>query len=131
MSCNGYNKSRGCPCTFKGKFSIDDKMWCGVHKPHEIVECSICMDEVKTKADSKTLPCGHKFHSGCMLKWGNSSQANAHTCPMCRTPWREYIPKLYSSSVELEPIPIDEFEEDESLIIDLSGIAELVLEMLL
>ena len=128
MSCEGFNTSRGCPCSFKGKFTVNDKQWCGIHKPHEVVECSICMEDVISRQEMKTLPCGHKFHSGCMDKWSNSSQNNSHLCPLCRQQWREYVPKLHSSDVE--PIPMDEFEED-ILLIDLTGVAELIIEMLM
>jgi len=43
-------------------------------------ECVICLEEI-TKVTSRTLSCGHIFHSDCIDSW-NNIQIN---CPICRT----------------------------------------------
>jgi hypothetical protein len=42
-------------------------------------ECCICLD-VNNIQTWSFLPCGHKFHSSCVLTWLNNHQ----TCPICR-----------------------------------------------
>ena len=42
-------------------------------------ECVICLDTMNTD-NSKTLNCGHNFHTTCIESW-NSIQI---TCPICR-----------------------------------------------
>ena len=42
-------------------------------------ECSICLDNFDD-TDSLTLPCGHTFHTCCILEWFDKQM----TCPVCR-----------------------------------------------
>uniref|UniRef100_A0A0E0D1E3 RING-type domain-containing protein n=1 Tax=Oryza meridionalis TaxID=40149 RepID=A0A0E0D1E3_9ORYZ len=47
-------------------------------------ECAICLhgglDAAAAPAGWKEMPCGHRFHGGCLEKW-----LRVHgTCPMCR-----------------------------------------------
>ncbi|CAH8253159.1 unnamed protein product [Arabidopsis lyrata] len=42
--------------------------------------CPICLDEFKMGERVVTLPCGHEFDDGCVLKWF----ATNHVCPLCR-----------------------------------------------
>lgn len=42
-------------------------------------ECSICFNNIKSYHNG-ILPCGHMFHSDCILKWIERSS----TCPLCR-----------------------------------------------
>ncbi|XP_052146057.1 E3 ubiquitin-protein ligase AIP2-like [Oryza glaberrima] len=43
-------------------------------------ECAICLHHGAAPAGWKEMPCGHRFHGGCLEKW-----LRAHgTCPMCR-----------------------------------------------
>ncbi|KAK9505685.1 hypothetical protein O3M35_009678 [Rhynocoris fuscipes] len=46
----------------------------------EDVQCSICLRDFKIGDKAKSLPCDHKFHSGCIRPW----LKRAVTCPMCR-----------------------------------------------
>ena len=42
--------------------------------------CPICFDTIIRSQDSKTLQCGHTFHSSCIDEWTNIRQV----CPVCR-----------------------------------------------
>jgi len=44
------------------------------------VPCAICQDEYKENEEVVCLPCGHKYHQGCVVPW-----LQRHcTCPVCR-----------------------------------------------
>lgn len=43
-------------------------------------ECSICYEPMKIRNSYET-PCGHTFHTNCLLKWRDQEKS---TCPMCR-----------------------------------------------
>jgi hypothetical protein len=42
--------------------------------------CSICQTELLTADSTKRMPCGHAFHSACIVPW----LQNRNTCPDCR-----------------------------------------------
>jgi len=42
-------------------------------------DCPICLNNLKNPAH---LPCGHAFHSDCILNWIE----NKKSCPICRLP---------------------------------------------
>ena len=44
--------------------------------------CAICLDVLG--ADSHTLPCGHAFHTDCILSWARSDSVHHALCPVCR-----------------------------------------------
>jgi hypothetical protein len=44
-------------------------------------ECSICLEDVQTGANSSTTRCGHTFHTSCFLKAIHRGPGN---CPNCR-----------------------------------------------
>ena len=49
-------------------------------KPENIIEqnhCPICLNNLKNNV---TLPCGHSYHSECILNWIEKN----NTCPICR-----------------------------------------------
>ena len=62
--------------------------------------CSICLvdEDNKGKYIETKLPCGHKFHMGCIRRWLNA----AVTCPLCR----EKLPEvpLDLSEPQLTPV---------------------------
>jgi len=44
--------------------------------------CSVCAEVVES--DGHSLPCGHTFHTACIVEWFR----NHHdTCPNCRSTW--------------------------------------------
>ncbi|ERN00059.1 hypothetical protein AMTRI_Chr13g118940 [Amborella trichopoda] len=47
----------------------------------EEVTCAVCMSEIDSSdADTKVLPCSHRYHSSCIFKWFESR----NSCPVCR-----------------------------------------------
>ena len=58
------------------KLNAKNGEYCYRHIPDE---CSICFENID-KSDNKILPCGHSFHTNCVLKWFVTSD----TCPVCR-----------------------------------------------
>lgn len=45
------------------------------------MNCRICLNDIKTKDLSYSLPeCGHKFHTKCIVHWFRSNQTR---CPLC------------------------------------------------
>ena len=53
------------------------------------MDCSICLQPCLSNqiaiGDLIYTHCNHIFHSNCMDRWNNSSQASAAACPNCRT----------------------------------------------
>jgi hypothetical protein len=45
-------------------------------------ECAICLAEVLPNDPITSLPCGHRFHSECIMR---SMQSGIATCPLCRS----------------------------------------------
>ena len=56
----------------------------------EDTTCPICMEEFEDNKNQMILPCGHRFHTMCMMK-NICSSYNPTACPMCRT---EFIESL-------------------------------------
>ena len=63
------------------KFSLTEK-YCKKEKDGklELPSCCICLDEINIGANTVLLPCGHMFHSDCIITWLKKN----NTCPMCR-----------------------------------------------
>ncbi|ESQ34921.1 hypothetical protein EUTSA_v10009703mg [Eutrema salsugineum] len=49
-------------------------------KKISLEECTICLEEFTNGGRIVTLPCGHEFDDGCIVKWFETS----HVCPLCR-----------------------------------------------
>ncbi|XWS23735.1 hypothetical protein CRYUN_Cryun28dG0040800 [Craigia yunnanensis] len=45
-------------------------------------ECTICLDEFLDADEVASMPCGHIYHDGCIVKWLETS----HLCPLYRYP---------------------------------------------
>ena len=50
------------------------------------VNCSTCLELLSPSADLSSAPCGHVFHSTCILQW---LETGKNTCPQCRSKCRE------------------------------------------
>jgi len=48
--------------------------------PDEHKACTICMEEFRVGDEQRTLPCFHRFHTGCVDRWLRRSG----TCPICK-----------------------------------------------
>lgn len=46
-------------------------------------QCAICLEAYEPGQSAKRMPCGHVFHTECLMPW--LSKCN-HTCPTCRRP---------------------------------------------
>ncbi|TYI48490.1 hypothetical protein E1A91_D13G252500v1 [Gossypium mustelinum] len=45
-----------------------------------MLQCSVCLDDLKTGNEAKEMPCKHKFHGECILPWLELHSS----CPVCR-----------------------------------------------
>ena len=62
------------------------------------IGCSTCMDSFTARCDASMTPCGHSFHTRCIINWLKRGQSN---CPQCRTSCQVHeIKKLYFSQTE-------------------------------
>jgi Ring finger domain len=54
-----------------------------MNQDHQInqTSCPICMEDYTDEIDLRCLPCGHLFHSECILPWLIERHA---TCPLCK-----------------------------------------------
>jgi hypothetical protein len=55
--------------------------------------CAVCLKDFESDGtDLFVTACGHRFHGSCMLRWSRTNNANAFTCPMCRTTLIDHQP---------------------------------------
>ncbi|KAK3223103.1 hypothetical protein Dsin_010128 [Dipteronia sinensis] len=45
----------------------------------QIMNCSICLEELWLESNGMVMPCSHVFHAECTMKWLKVS----HFCPLC------------------------------------------------
>ena len=57
--------------------------------------CSICLSVVRKTRGTRTLPCGHLFHTPCIERW----KTRCTTCPMCR---KQFDVPVYRVSITIE-----------------------------
>ena len=50
------------------------------------VNCSTCLELLTPSDELSSVPCGHVFHTPCILQWLETGKNN---CPQCRTRCRE------------------------------------------
>jgi hypothetical protein len=46
-----------------------------------MLQCAICLNDVRTTRTNSPIRCGHMFHSHCLEEWKSKGK---HTCPLCR-----------------------------------------------
>ena len=46
-----------------------------------MTQCAICLNDVRQTRNSKSIRCGHVFHSHCIENWKKKGKV---TCPVCR-----------------------------------------------
>jgi len=69
------------------------------------VNCSTCLELLSPSADLSSAPCGHVFHSTCILQWLETGKNN---CPQCRTKCREnQLRRIYFTEGVDVPSDID------------------------
>jgi len=52
---------------------------------HDKEDCCICLEEMETKKNTTTLPCGHSIHLPCFMEFILAGrQSNNQSCPLCR-----------------------------------------------
>ncbi|XP_060971050.1 E3 ubiquitin-protein ligase SIRP1-like [Cannabis sativa] len=49
-------------------------------KDGEVVSCSVCFENILAGYEATKLPCKHKYHEECIVKWLQTSKF----CPLCR-----------------------------------------------
>lgn len=97
--CCAYSKnSKGRCQTPSRKFSN----YCSAHRQLDLYKintendiCAICYEDCNHEDHSENhnftkLPCGHKFHYNCMIRWIESSQKMKYNCPVCRQEIPDY-----------------------------------------
>ncbi|XVF39321.1 hypothetical protein PTKIN_Ptkin01aG0025100 [Pterospermum kingtungense] len=43
-------------------------------------QCTICFDDFSNGDEAASMPCGHVYHGGCIVRWLETS----NSCPLCR-----------------------------------------------
>lgn len=63
------------------RFKMNEK-YCKRNDKGEIEQptCSVCLSEIKMEEETILIPCGHLYHSPCILSWFDRN----NTCPVCR-----------------------------------------------
>ncbi|GMJ06415.1 hypothetical protein HRI_004310700 [Hibiscus trionum] len=69
------------------KWDDEDEGHLPLKKRRKLVEgsssrkgCTVCLDDFLDGDDVASMPCGHVYHYGCIVKWLETS----HMCPLCR-----------------------------------------------
>ena len=69
------------------------------------VNCSTCLELLSPSADLSSAPCGHVFHSTCILQW---LETGKNTCPQCRSKCREnQLRRIYFTEGVDVPTDVD------------------------
>mmetsp|Transcript_20973 Transcript_20973/g.69964 ORF Transcript_20973/g.69964 Transcript_20973/m.69964 type:complete len:114 (+) Transcript_20973:194-535(+) len=66
---------QGCPPEVLSRIRVE------ILQENEGEDCSICLSTIFQGNLMAILPCSHRFHEQCVLRWLNQSRA----CPYCRS----------------------------------------------
>ena len=80
MECGALTLS-GTPCRQKLRPG-QERCW-----QHRGTTCSVCLACMGGQSTTRTLGCGHEFHTRCLDRWKSSCTGPDPTCPMCRVPF--------------------------------------------
>ncbi len=80
MEC-GATTLLGTPCRQKLRLG-QERCW-----QHRGTACSVCLACMGGQSATRTLGCGHEFHTRCLDRWKASCTGPDPTCPMCRVPF--------------------------------------------
>jgi Ring finger domain len=102
----GQPTASGAPCKNRGTP-------CHLHRTDN--QCSVCFTNMAAHG-TRTLSCGHIFHSRCVERWKNTC-TGLPTCPMCRTPFDvpQYkcvisIQRVSDGVTARQDLPLDDME---------------------
>lgn len=104
--CEGFTKN-GQRCK---KTCPEGKTKCHIHLNDS---CPICMN-IMNENTSRTLECGHTFHTACIDRWRRRS----HTCPNCRAPFDQQV---YKVKITIDPLGY----EHENITSNIQSIADM------
>jgi len=62
------------------KFKITDEHCKHSEKGKELPRCPVCCDDMELGTEAELMPCGHMYHSDCLLPWLKEH----NSCPVCR-----------------------------------------------
>jgi hypothetical protein len=62
------------------RFKMNEKYCKKVKNKLEYPICSVCISDVQKDDETILLPCGHMYHSKCIMEWLKEN----NTCPVCR-----------------------------------------------
>lgn len=54
---------------------------------HRGPQCAVCLASMGGQRETRTIGCGHEFHTACLNRWKTSCTGPDPTCPMCRVPF--------------------------------------------
>lgn len=65
--------------------------------------CTVCLDTHTDKAHMTTLPCGHIFHSKCVIEYFVRGKTKSTECPLCRAIVFERVKEPDTNAVQVQP----------------------------
>eukprot|EP01135_Chromosphaera_perkinsii_P004435 Nk52_evm13s281 gene=Nk52_evmTU13s281 len=78
-----------------------DEEWLKKMELEGATECVICSEDYNAKQSVTSLPCGHRYHKGCIMPW----LVKSNSCPCCRADV-DKCPTVVRKQCLTIPIPI-------------------------
>ena len=85
-------------------------------------ECCICCGDLAGRSVAN-LPCGHALHTGCYRQLKASACASSGSCPICRAPFLDALPRWEQGGI-LRGILRVRLEEEHQMMADAEAEAE-------